>query len=80
MNSTHYAAMAEAGNYSRPEFRLAVDTTEAAQVLGLSKTWLEQLRSKNLGPKWLKVGKRALYRPADLEAWLAEHIQQPKAA
>jgi hypothetical protein len=62
------------------EPRLTLDTTEAADALGLSKTWLEQLRSKGLGPKWAKIGKRALYRPADLDAWVAEHVREPKAA
>jgi predicted DNA-binding transcriptional regulator AlpA len=65
---------------SSDSYRLALDTAGAAQATGLSEFWLAQLRSQNRGPKWLKVGKRALYRPADLEAWLAEHVQQPKAA
>ena len=58
--------------------QLLVD--QVAQATGLSVTWLNQLRCAKKGPAYLKVGHRVLYRPADVEAWLSEHIQQPKAA
>ena len=32
-------------------------------------TWAKY-RTLNRGPKWLKVGKHALYRESDFEAWL----------
>lgn len=59
---------------------LAVDTRTAAEMTGLSKTWLEQLRVKGLGPSWLKVGKRVVYRVTDLESWLAQHEHPRRAA
>lgn len=61
-----------------PTLGLSVD--QVAQATGLSKAWLDQLRCAKKGPAYLKVGHRVLYRPADVEAWLSEHIQQPKAA
>ena len=51
--------------------QLALTTEQAAKCLGLSKTWLEQLRCQNRGPVWVKVGTRVLYRPEDLAGWLA---------
>ena len=55
---------------------LALDTVAAAKSLSLSVTWLEQMRLKGNGPRFLKVGRRVLYRPADIEAWLDEHIRR----
>ncbi len=31
---------------------------------------LANLRSKKQGPKFFKVGKKVVYRPEDIEAWL----------
>lgn len=59
---------------------LAMDTAAVAAATGLSENWLNQLRSAGRGPKWLKVGKRALYRPADVAAWLEGYVQQTRAA
>ncbi len=59
---------------------LAVDTPEAARITGHSESWLAQMRSQGIGPRWCKVGRRALYRVADLEAWLDAHVQETSAA
>lgn len=53
---------------SQPAARL--DSTQAAQWLGLSKSTLEKMRCDGRGPRYLKVGKRCFYRPADLAAYL----------
>lgn len=50
--------------------RLAVETAGAAKMLGLSTTWLEQLRVRGGGPAYVKIGSRVVYRIADLEGWL----------
>jgi len=49
---------------------LSVGVEEAARLTGLSVNWLNQLRSKGTGPRYVKVGRRALYLVADLESWL----------
>ncbi len=49
---------------------LSVGVHEAARITGLSVDWLNQMRSKSTGPRYVKVGRRALYLIADLEAWL----------
>ena len=42
----------------------------AATYLGLTKRTLERWRVNGSGPKFVKVGKKILYRPSDLEAWM----------
>ena len=55
---------------------------DAARYLGLSPHWLNQLRSRGSSdqPRYHKVGKRVLYRIADLDDWLAQHLQVIRAA
>lgn len=59
---------------------LGLTVQQASQATGLSVPWLNQLRSERRGPTYIKVGTRVLYRPADIEAWLSQHVQQTKAA
>jgi hypothetical protein len=44
---------------------------EAAAILRLSERTLERHRLTGTGPKFMKAGRRVLYRPADIEAWVA---------
>ena len=47
-----------------------VTTAEAARVLGLSQSTLAKMRLNGNGPIYCKLGRRVVYRPADLEKWL----------
>ena len=47
-----------------------VTTAEAARVLGLSESTLAKLRLNGNGPVYCKLGRRVVYRPADLDQWL----------
>ena len=47
---------------------------QAAEVLGLSTRTVERLRLTGGGPRFAKLGRRVLYRPADLNAWVAAQI------
>ncbi|MBN4938245.1 helix-turn-helix domain-containing protein [Stenotrophomonas maltophilia] len=47
-----------------------LDTAQAAEWIGLSRSRLEKMRCEGRGPRYLKVGKRCFYRPADLDAYL----------
>ncbi|HDS1218392.1 TPA: helix-turn-helix domain-containing protein [Stenotrophomonas maltophilia] len=51
-----------------PAIRL--DVAAAARVLGISKSTLDKMRCEGRGPRYLRVGKRCFYRPADLDAYL----------
>ena len=42
----------------------------AARFVGLSESTLAKLRLNGNGPTYCKLGRRVVYRPADLEAWL----------
>ena len=44
-------------------------TREAANYLGLSHRTLEGMRCRGGGPAFLKLGRRVLYRQADLDQW-----------
>ncbi|PJL15579.1 hypothetical protein B9Y66_09925 [Stenotrophomonas maltophilia] len=47
-----------------------LDAAAAADWLGLSKSTLDKMRCEGRGPRYLRVGKRCFYRPADLDAYL----------
>jgi predicted DNA-binding transcriptional regulator AlpA len=44
---------------------------EAADILRISQRTLERHRLTGTGPKFMKAGRRVLYRPVDIEAWMA---------
>lgn len=45
--------------------------SEAARLLRISPRTLERHRVAGTGPRFVKAGRRVLYRRADLEAWAA---------
>ena len=51
-----------------------VAAVEAARLVGLSASTLAKLRLNGNGPAYCKLGRRVLYRPADLETWLQSRI------
>lgn len=48
-----------------------VAADEAARLVGLSAS---TLRLNGNGPVYCKLGRRVLYRPADLETWLQSRV------
>lgn len=44
----------------------------AAARLGLSVSQMNKMRCYGTGPAFYKLGAAIFYRPADLDAWLAE--------
>ncbi len=46
--------------------------TEAAELLRLSARTLERHRVAGTGPRFVKAGRRVLYRLSDIHAWTAE--------
>jgi predicted DNA-binding transcriptional regulator AlpA len=47
-----------------------VSAKVAARFVGLSESTLAKLRLNGNGPVYCKLGRRVVYRPADLEQWL----------
>jgi predicted DNA-binding transcriptional regulator AlpA len=52
--------------------RLVLNSQEAADTLNLSVSTLAKLRLAGTGPAYHKLGRRVVYLPADLLAWLAK--------
>jgi predicted DNA-binding transcriptional regulator AlpA len=50
--------------------KFSVPAREAARLVGLSESTLAKLRLNGNGPTYCKLGRRVVYRPADLEEWL----------
>jgi predicted DNA-binding transcriptional regulator AlpA len=48
-----------------------LSTDEAAMLVGLASQTLATLRVSGRGPKYVKLGRRVLYDPADLAEWVA---------
>jgi len=48
--------------------------SETAELLRLSERTLERWRVVGGGPVFCKLGKRVLYRRADLDEWIASHV------
>jgi excisionase family DNA binding protein len=49
---------------------LLLTQPEAADYLRLSERTLERLRVNGGGPRFIKAGRRVLYRAEDIEAWV----------
>jgi len=55
------------------------DTPGAATILGISPGHLRNLRSQGEGPAFYRVGRRVIYKRADLDAFLASCRVEPGA-
>lgn len=51
--------------------RRMLRTQEAAEYCGSSVSTFEKLRLYGGGPRYVKLGRRVVYDPADLDTWLA---------
>jgi len=49
---------------------LTLSASQAAKLLGLASSTLAKLRLNGNGPVYCKLGRRVVYRRADLEDWL----------
>ena len=56
-----------------------LNTEQAAERYGLSKSWLAKLRVLGGGSPYLKLGRRVLYERASFERWLTSH-QRPSTS
>lgn len=54
-------------------------TKELPDITGLSASWFEKARCHKIGPKYIKIGSgKVLYRPEDIERWLAAQECDPE--
>ena len=52
------------------------DQIELIEPLKKSKQWFERSRWNGTGPKYIKIGRKPLYRGSDLNAWLDEQVRK----
>ncbi len=52
----------------------------AAEILGVSVRTLQRQRVRGDGPRYVKIGKRVLYREEDLQAYIESSIRQSTSA
>ena len=53
-------------------------TKEAAKILGLNFRTLENWRSLNRGPKFIRCGRSIRYREYDLERYMSQNSYNPE--
>ena len=52
------------------QFPIYLNPRAAAEILGVSASWLAQLRSKGGGPAYRLLGRRVKYNLLDLADWM----------
>ncbi|MER9392217.1 MULTISPECIES: helix-turn-helix domain-containing protein, partial [unclassified Mesorhizobium] len=51
--------------------------SQAADYVGLSKSYLDKARCYGAGPAYIKLGSSVIYTTADLDAWVSENRRAP---
>jgi predicted DNA-binding transcriptional regulator AlpA len=54
-----------------PENQTVLNAAQVSERLGLSISTLAKMRLYGSGPAYSKLGRRVVYRPVDLETWVA---------
>jgi hypothetical protein len=57
-----------------------LDTQKAASYLNTTVATLANWRCKGIGPRYLKVGAKVLYRLSDIDRWLDANAVEPLGA
>lgn len=57
------------------EEKSVLTTRQAARYVELSPKTLETMRTRGGGPPYVKIGRRVVYRRADLDAWLSDRVR-----
>jgi predicted DNA-binding transcriptional regulator AlpA len=74
MQQPQNTSLVRAGSYQVDEGLAAfLPQPEASAFLRLSERTLERHRIAGTGPKFVRLGRRIVYRRADLEAWVDEN-------
>jgi predicted DNA-binding transcriptional regulator AlpA len=58
-----------------------LSTKQLAVLFGVSHVWLELLRQRKQGPKWISLGPRCTrYKLSDILAWLETRVRANRKA
>ena len=60
----------------KPQMNPLLDTNETAKVLRLAPQTLMIMRLHGRGPRYVKLGRRVLYDPADIASWVEANKRQ----
>ena len=52
------------------EIQIVLSAEQVAERLGLSTSTLAKMRLSGGGPAYSKLGRRVVYRPVDIDAWV----------
>jgi predicted DNA-binding transcriptional regulator AlpA len=52
---------------------ILLSVAQAANVIGMSASWLNKKRVVGGGPTYMKLGRRVVYDRTDVAAWVAAH-------
>ena len=52
---------------------MVLKASQVAEQLGLSESTLAKMRLSGDGPPYSKLGRRVVYRPDDIDAWIASN-------
>lgn len=52
---------------------IVLNAGQVAEQLGLSESTLAKMRLSGGGPAYSKLGRRVVYRPEDIDAWIASN-------
>jgi predicted DNA-binding transcriptional regulator AlpA len=50
-----------------------LSTEEAAEVLGMNRSWLDRARVAGEGPSFVRLGRVVKYRPDDLRSFIEQN-------
>lgn len=54
--------------------RAGLGTAEASVYIGLSVATLKKYRREGSGPRYARIGSKIVYRPADLDEYIARRL------
>ncbi|MFV1359590.1 helix-turn-helix transcriptional regulator [Mycolicibacterium fortuitum] len=57
-----------------PELTELIDIETAAKMTGQCVSTMRWWKAQGVGPKAAKIGRRVMYRRADVEAWINEQF------
>lgn len=58
-----------------PEY---VDDRDLAQLTPIKRVTWQQMRARGTGPPWYRLGRRCIYRLADVRAWIEQHVRDAR--
>lgn len=52
-----------------------LNTNQVSDNTGIPVGTLRAYRSRGIGPRWFKIGRKAMYKTADVHQWIEEQYE-----